>query len=454
MLNRTHPIINDWSLHRRILAIAIPMVLSNITVPLLGLVDAAVIGHLDQSWYLGGVALGSTIISMVFWLFGFLRMSTTGLTAQAKGENNTSKLASVLLQGMGMALLFSVLFLVGHRFIFDIAMGFSDASSQVQTYAQEYFYIRAWSAPAAMMNFVLLGWLLGNQDAKAPMWLVIVTNIVNIALDLVFVVVLHYGVSGAAVASVIADYCGLLVGGVFCFRLWKRSLGLSITKLLADGVELLQGMSRFLRLNRDIFLRSLCLQTVLAFMTFQGANFGDDIVAANAVLMSFVLIVSYAMDGFAFAIEAMVGKAIGEKNQQQLSYSIIGAFLWGISICIGFSLAFLFFGTHIVAMISDIESVRDTADAYLSWLAMMPLVSLWSYLFDGVFIGATRGKDMRNTMFLSALSFFAIYWLFSSMQNHALWLALMIFMAVRGLSLAIIFIRLWKRGQFLSSVSH
>ncbi len=451
MFHRLTPVFSDWTLHQRILALAIPMVLSNITVPLLGLVDAAVVGHLEHSYYLGGVALGSTMISMIFWLFGFLRMSTTGLSAQAKGAEDSSKLAGVLIQGVSMALFFALVFLILHRFIFDFAMGFSDASAQVKTYAQEYFFVRAWSAPAAMMNFVMLGWLLGNQDAKAPMWLVIVTNVVNIILDILFVVVLNYGVAGAAAASVIADYCGLLVGLFFCFKLWHRSVNLSYSNLIDKGLSVFQGMSRFLRLNRDIFLRSLCLQAVLAFMTLQGANFGDDIVAANAVLMSFVLIVSYAMDGFAFAIEAMVGKAIGAKNREQLSLSIVGTFIWGVVICLGFSAVFVVLGDHVVALISDIESVRATASIYLPWLALMPMVALWSYLFDGIFIGATRGKDMRNTMFLSALSFFGVYALASSLENHALWLAMMTFMGIRGLSLAVIFINSWKKGQFLQT---
>lgn len=451
MFHRLKPVFSDWTLHQRILALAIPMVLSNITVPLLGLVDAAVVGHLDHAWYLGGVALGSTMISMIFWLFGFLRMSTTGLSAQAKGAENSSKLAAVLVQGISMALAFALLFLLLHRFIFDIAMSVSDASEQVKIYAAEYFFVRAWSAPAAMINFVMLGWLLGNQDAKAPMWLVIVTNLVNIILDILFVVVLDFGVAGAAAASVIADYCGLLVGSIFCLRLWQRSVKLSFASLLDKGLAVFFGMSRFLRLNRDIFLRSLCLQAVMAFMTFQGANFGDDIVAANAVLMSFVLIVSYAMDGFAFAIEAMVGKAIGAKNRQQLSLSIIGTFVWGVIICVGFSAVFLMFGDQVVALISDIDSVRDTASIYLPWLAIMPMVALWSYLFDGIFIGATRGKDMRNTMFLSALSFFVVYSLASELGNHALWLAMLTFSGIRGLSLAVIFIRSWKKGQFLQT---
>ncbi|MPW38036.1 MATE family efflux transporter DinF [Vibrio sp. B1Z05] len=442
----------DLSLHKRILALAIPMVLSNITVPLLGLVDTAVVGHLEHSWYLGGVALGSTMISMVFWLFGFLRMSTTGLSAQAKGAQDPRKLALILLQGIFMALSFAVLFLILHRGIIALALGFSDASEQVQLYASQYFAIRAWSAPAAMVNFVLLGWLLGNQDAKAPMWMVIATNVTNIVLDVLFVVVLDFGVSGVASASVIADFTGTFVGLYFCRKAWQKSVQLTLHQMLSLGTsKLFAGVLRFIRLNRDIFLRSLFLQAVLAFMTFQGASFGDDIVAANAVLMSLVLMVSYAMDGFAYAIEAMVGKAIGAKNKVELALSIWGSFIWGFIVCCGFALLFGAGGSLVVALISDIDSVRITADEYLPWLAIMPLVSMWCYLFDGIFIGATRGKEMRNSMFLAAITFFVLYFSFASLQNHSLWIAMLGFMAMRGGALGWIFIKLWKKGQFLTS---
>ncbi|OBT12950.1 MATE family efflux transporter [Vibrio sp. UCD-FRSSP16_10] len=440
----------DLSLHKKILVLAIPMVLSNITVPLLGLVDAAVVGHLEHSWYLGGVALGSTMISMVFWLFGFLRMSTTGLSAQAKGATDPRKLALVLIQGIVMALSFAIIFLILHRGIISVALSVSDASDKVQFYAFEYFAIRAWSAPAAMVNFVLLGWLLGNQNAKAPMWMVIATNVTNIVLDVLFVVVLHFGVAGAAYASVIADYTGAAVGIYFCHKAWSSAVGLNFQQVMSLGVsKLFTGVSRFVRLNRDIFLRSLCLQAVLAFMTFQGANFGDDVVAANAVLMSLVLMVSYAMDGFAYAIEAMVGKAIGAKDKAELSLSILGSFFWGLIVCCGFALLFGAGGSWIVSLISDIESVRLTAGEYLPWLAIMPLISMWCYLFDGIFIGATRGKEMRNSMFLASLVFFALYFGFASLQNHSLWIAMLGFMGMRGATLGWVFIKLWKSGRFL-----
>nr|WP_269117620.1 MATE family efflux transporter DinF [Vibrio cincinnatiensis] len=439
--------LSNRSLHRQVLLLSIPMVLSNITIPLLGLVDAAVIGHLQHAWYLGGVALGSTMISVTFWLLGFLRMSTTGLTAQAYGADNSQLLARVWLQGALMALGFATLFLLIHRGVGEAIFSFSDASEQVKTYAQQYFFIRAWSAPAALMNFVLLGWLLGTQNAKAPMWMVIITNLTNIGLDVLFVLGFGWKVQGVAVASVVADYVGMSFGLLCVWRYWCAKSLPSPWSLLAKAS---QGMSRFVRLNRDIFLRSLCLQAVFSFMTFQGAAFGDQVVAANAVLMSFLMMISYGMDGFAYAIEAMVGKAIGAKSQQQLKASIIGSTFWSLLICFFLTLLFWVAGTWLISLITSIEDVQKTAQIFLPWLVAMPLISMWCFLLDGIFIGATKGKEMRNSMFVASLGFFLLFALLSDWQNHALWLSMLAFMALRGMTLGWALMWQWRQGQFFA----
>lgn len=434
-------------MHRQVLLLAIPMVLSNITVPLLGLVDSAVIGHLEHAWYLGGVALGSMVISVTFWLLGFLRMSTTGLAAQACGGSERHQLGLVFVQGLLMALAFSAIILLIHPWLSEFIFGFSDASAQVKHYAAQYFEVRIWSAPAALANFVLLGWLLGNQNAKAPMWMVIITNVTNIVLDVLFVIGLGWKVEGAALASVIADYSGCAFGFVCVLHTWRKQHlppVMGLLKVSGDGVM------RFVKLNRDIFLRSLCLQASFTFMTFQGASFGDQIVAANAVLMSFLMLISYGMDGFAYAMEAMVGKAIGAKDRQQLSQSLIGTFFWSLVICSGLTLVFAFAGSQLINLITDIEIVHDTALVYLPWLVAMPLVSMWCFLLDGIFIGATKGKDMRNGMFIATSCFFATFYLFASWQNHALWLAMLTFMLMRGVTLGIMFISQWKQDRFFA----
>ncbi|ENO8417463.1 MATE family efflux transporter DinF [Vibrio mimicus] len=438
--------LKQQSVHRQVLALALPMVLSNITVPLLGLVDAAVIGHLEHAWYLGGVALGSTMISVTFWLLGFLRMSTTGLTAQAHGAQNPHQLSRVLLQGSVIALGLAALFLLFHRPVAGLIFHFSNASSEVKTYAEAYFYIRAWSAPAALLNFVLLGWLLGTQNARAPMWMVIITNLTNIVLDLLLVLGLGLKVEGAAIASVIADYAGLLFGLVCVVRYWRQH---QLPAPFSFISSLTKELSRLVSLNRDIFLRSLCLQAVFSFMTFQGAALGDETVAANAVLMSFLMMISYGMDGFAYAMEAMVGKAIGAKDDRQLRSSMIGSTFWATMICLLLSLIFLGFGSDLIRMITNIPSVQATAEIYLPWLVAMPLVAVWCFLLDGIFIGATKGKEMRNSMAISAVAFFVAYWLSASYGNHALWLAMLSFMALRGVTLGMALATQWRAGTFL-----
>ncbi len=427
--------------------LAIPMVLSNITVPLLGLVDAAVIGHLEHAWYLGGVALGSTMISVSFWLLGFLRMSTTGLTAQSYGSDNNRQLGLVLTQGITMALGFAALFLLLHPFVANWVFSFSDASEQVKHFGEQYFFVRVWSAPAALINFVLLGWLLGTQNAKAPMWMVIISNSTNIALDILFVIGLGWKVEGAALASVIADYTGMSFGLWCVWRTWIQRQLPSPLVLLKDTTH---GLSRFVKLNRDIFLRSLCLQAAFTFMTFQGASFGDDIVAANAVLMSFLMMISYGMDGFAYAMEAMVGKAIGAKDREQLSQSLLGTFFWSLVICAVLTVLFGLFGSSLIGLITDIPTVHEIALVYLPWLVAMPLVSMWCFLFDGIFIGATKGTEMRNGMFISTCSFFAVFYAASGWGNHALWMAMLSFMAMRGATLAVMFYCQWRRDEFLA----
>ncbi|NAW57634.1 MULTISPECIES: MATE family efflux transporter DinF [unclassified Vibrio] len=438
--------LSNRAMHKQVLLLAIPMVLSNITVPLLGLVDAAVIGHLEHAWYLGGVALGSTMISVTFWLLGFLRMSTTGLTAQSYGADDKHKLALVLIQGLLMALAFALLFLLLHTQLSEWVFAFSDASREVKHYGQQYFAIRAWSAPAALANFVLLGWLLGTQNARAPMWMVIITNATNIALDVLFVIGLGWKVEGAALASVLADYSGMLFGLWCVWRTWHTRQLPSPRGLVGQSM---QGIGRFVRLNRDIFLRSLCLQATFSFMTFQGASFGDEVVAANAVLMSFLMMISYGMDGFAYAMEALVGKAVGARDRGELNESLVGTSFWSLIICLLLTLLFGLAGSQMIGLITDIASVHQQALIYLPWLVAMPLVAMWCFLLDGVFIGATKGREMRNSMFVATCVFFVVFYAWSGWGNHALWFAMLSFMAVRGITLALLLGQQWRRDVFL-----
>lgn len=433
-------------LQKKVAAIALPMVLSNLSVPLLALVDTAVSGHLEHAWYLGGVALGSSLISLLFFLLGFLRMSTTGLTAQAYGANDNSGQLRCLSQSLLVALLLAALLLILQWPLARLAFSFSDASSQVNQQAQLYFAIRIWSAPATLLNLVLMGWFLGRQNARYPMWMLIATNLINIILDLVFVLGFGWQVAGIAAASVVADYGGLLLGGYLLLR------SLAATDLLAamlSQLSKLAGLKRLFALNRDIFLRSLCLQSVFVFIAFQGAAYGDNTVAANAVLLSFLMLVSYAMDGLAYAAESLVGKAIGAGDNRLLGNTLGLLGLWCLLLAMVFSIGYGLFGNSFVGLLTSLSEVRQHAALYLGWMILLPLLACWAYFLDGVFIGATQGKTLRNSMIIALLGFAGSFYLLQSWQNHALWAALAVFMLLRSISLALVLRRQWRSGQFL-----
>ncbi|WP_418139488.1 MATE family efflux transporter DinF [Oceanimonas smirnovii] len=435
--------------HGQVFALAMPMVLSNITVPLLGLVDTLVIGHLEQPYYLGGVAVGAAIISLLFFLLGFLRMSTTGLTAQAFGARRKQELLGVLVRALVLAWGLALALLLLQVPIIELAFRLAGASAEVETYGRQYVSVRIWSAPAALTNLVLLGWLLGNQNARAPMWLLILGNGANIVLDIWFVVGLGWQVKGAAAASVLADYAAMALGAWLVWRTLKRRDTVPAPGFWQNALSI-DAFRRLLGLNRDIFIRALCLQLTFVFMTFQGARLGDAVVAANAVLMNFLMFISYGMDGFAYAAEAMVGKAIGRGSRRHFRLACGLNLFWGLLVAVLFTLVFWLAGKPLVGQITSIESVQQQAYGFLPWLVAMPLVSCWCFVLDGIFIGATQGRAMRNMMLVSTLGvFFPVWWLSQSLGNHALWLAMLCFMAARGLTLGWAWWQLDQRRAFV-----
>ena len=438
------------AIHQKIFAIALPMMLSNISVPLLGLVDTAVIGHLPESYYLAGVAVGSMVISLLFFILVFLRMSTTGLVAQAYGANDFQKTLRLLAQSILIALCLASLLIVLQRPISLLAFHFVDGSEQVLLYAKQYFDIRIWSAPAALMNMVLLGWLLGMQNAKAPMFLLIVTNLVNIFLSMLFVIVFKWGVAGVAWASLASDYISLLCGLVIVSKMikpfWQKA---GLRKLLNQLIDW-HSLRHFIALNRDIFIRTLCLQVTFVFMTLQGVKLGDDIVSANSVLMHFLLLISFSMDGIAYAVEALVGKSIGSRNLDNLKESINATLFWAFIFSLIQLLLFYFYGQWIINQITSISSVQAEANHYLPWLIVIPLTSMLGFVFDGIFIGMTRAREMRNSMIFSLCAvYFPVWLLFAEQGNHALWMAMNAFMLARGVSLLWIYAQLHKKGQLI-----
>ncbi|MGZ9896892.1 MATE family efflux transporter [Shewanella gaetbuli] len=420
--------------NRQLMALAIPMILSNITIPLLGLVDTAVIGHLGEAYYLGGVALGSTIITLIIWLLGFLRMSTTGLVAQAYGANDSHKQQKLLVQGVILACLLGFSGVIFQQPLISFALQLTEASEQVQFYCRQYVDIRIWSLPFALTNLVLLGWLLGRQAPKAAMWQLIIANSVNIILDIVFVIGFGLNVQGAALASVIADICAFSVAIFMVRQHLLAEHNFNWSQLLPHCR--LQGMSQLLSLNRDIFIRSLCLQAAFSFMTFHGAGLGDNTLAANAVLLNLLMLISYALDGIAYYAEAEVGRAIGKQDNTLLTQSVSLAFAWSAIIALVFSGLFYLCGQQIINLLTNIPEVQHTASLFLLWLVLMPIMAFGCYLFDGVYIGAAQGHIMRNSMILATFAvYFPLWWSLQSFGNHALWAALCGFMLFRSLSL-------------------
>jgi len=426
--------------------LALPMIFSNITVPLLGLVDTAVIGHLDSPIYLGGVAIGATATSFLFMLLLFLRMSTTGLTAQAFGAKDPLRLARALVQPLILALGAGLLIVLLRAPLINLALHIVGGSDAVLEQARRFLDIRWLSAPASLANLVLLGWLLGVQYARAPVILLVVGNLLNIVLDLWLVMGLHMNVQGAALATVVAEY------GTFFLGLWmvKRVLvmrGITVTVLKNAW----RGQVRkLLALNRDIMLRSLLLQLCFGALTVFGARLGPEIVAVNAVLMTLLTFTAYALDGFAYAVEAHSGQAYGANQAGQLQGVWHAACRQSGLVALAFALIYALFGSNIVAMLTSLPELRALASHYIGWQIILPVVGVWCYLLDGMFIGATRGAEMRNSMAVAAAGFALTLLTLPYLGNHGLWLALAVFLALRGLSLALVWRRHWRNNTWFT----
>ena len=414
------------------------MIISNLSTPLLGLVDTAVLGHLDSERFLGAVALGGLIFSFIFWGFGFLRMGTTGLTAQAFGKQNKAEINAVLIRASTMALLISSLILLFQQSIADVSFWLLQSNPEIELLALQYFKIRIWSTPATLSLYVLMGWFLGQQNVKIPLLVVLITNISNIALDLFFVNHLNMKVDGVALASVIAEYTGLVIGLIIALKVIQKQKSFWNWRYLYD----FRKFKAMLLINTHIFVRTWCLIFAFAFFTAQSAKFGDLILAANAVLLNFQTFMAYALDGFAHAAEALVGKAVGAKNRILYKQAVLTSGLWSFVIALLFALLYLSFGRQIIDLLTSLESIREIAYYFLPWLIAMPLVSFVCYLFDGVFIGSMMTREMRNSMLFSLFCVFLPTWYFTQeLGNQGLWLAMICFMFARGLSMSLIFIK-------------
>lgn len=429
--------------HAGIWRLAGPLIISNISIAVLGMVDTAVVGHLADPYYLGAVAVGAVIFDFLYWGTGFLRMGTTGIVAQIHGCGDHDAMRSSLLHAGGVALGVACVFLLLQAPIAGLGVSLIGGSDDVRHYAQIYFNWAIWGAPAVLAGMAIMGWLLGMQNAGATLTMAVITNLVNILLDFAFVFGLDMNVRGVALASVVAQYTGLGTGLFLVRRELLRHPGHWRRSLLLDGKRL----SSMLVLNRNILIRTLCIIFAFAFFTRQGARQGEVVLAANAILINFLLLISLGLDGFANAAEAMVGRAIGARDRRALVAAVIAAGFWSLVVAAGFSLFYTFAGTALINLMTDLDEVRSVAYRYLPWVMVLPLIGVWCFLLDGIFIGATRGREMRDTLLISTfLVFIPAWYALRFLGNHGLWLAMLLFFAARGLTLALVSWRIEKAG--------
>lgn len=416
-------------MNRKILQLAIPSIVSNITVPLLGLVDVAIVGHLGSASYIGAIAVGGMLFNMIYWIFGFLRMGTSGMTAQAYGKRDLTEVVRTLLRAVGVGLLISLGLWILQSPILRGAFVLIDATEEVKRWASLYFNICIWGAPAVLGLYGFAGWFIGMQNSRFPMFIAITQNIVNIAASLCFVFVLGMKVEGVALGTLIAQYAGLFMA----FALWLKYYGCLKAYIDWDGLWDGEAMRRFFSVNSDIFFRTLCLVAVTTFFTSTGARQGDVILAVNTLLMQLFTLFSYIMDGFAYAGEALAGRFIGAKNDVGLRRCIRLLFLWGIGLSLSFTILYAFLGRDFLGLLTNDTSVIKASGDYFYWVLAIPLCGFSAFLWDGIFIGATATRQMLCSMLVASATFFIIYYLFyRSMGNHALWMAFLGYLSLRG----------------------
>jgi MATE family multidrug resistance protein len=408
------------------------MILSNVSVPLLGMVDTGVVGHLESPVYLGAVAIGGTIFSFLYTGVNFLRMGTTGIAAQRYGADDNDGLRVSLGQALVVAQVIAMSVILLQWPIGQVAMKLLGAEGALREHALEYFAIRIWSAPGTLANFVMVGWFLGLQNARVPLVIFLTINLTNILLDLLFVLVLGMKVDGVALASVFAEYTGLAVAAAFAVRELRRHSG----HWPMEKFVRFRQYAAFFAINANLFVRTMALMFTIAFVTAQGTRMGGLILAANAILMQLQNLTAFGLDGLAHAAEALVGKAVGQRRRDVLERSVTLCLRWSLIFAAGFSVAYFLLGPRLINVLTDLPDVRETTLRYLPWMIVSPLVSVWSFLYDGVYVGATRAREMRNIMVFSALGVFLPAWyLLQPLGNDGLWLAFLLFLASRGIGM-------------------
>ena len=425
MIAQTPNIIN-----KRILQIAVPSIISNITVPLLGLIDVTIVGHLGAAAYIGAIAVGGMLFNIIYWIFGFLRMGTSGMTSQAYGKHDLDEVARLLLRSVGVGLLIAIILVALQYPIRKLAFTFIQTTEEVERLATLYFRICIWGAPAMLGLYGFAGWFIGMQNSRFPMYIAITQNIVNIAASLCFVYLFHMKVAGVAWGTLTAQYAGFLMA----LLLWRRYYGGLKKHVAWHEVLKKEAMLRFFQVNRDIFLRTLCLVIVTLFFTSAGAAQGEIVLAVNTLLMQLFTLFSYIMDGFAYSGEALVGKYDGAYNRLALYRTVGLLFIWGVGLSTGFTLLYFFGGKSFLGLLTNETSVIREAGNYFYWVLAIPLTGFAAFLWDGIFIGATATRQMFYSMLVASGSFFLVYYsLHEWMGNHALWLAFIVYLSLRGI---------------------
>jgi len=419
--------------HRRVLNIAVPIVLSNITVPLLGAVDTGVVGQLGEAAPIGAVGLGAVILSAIYWVFGFLRMGTTGLTSQANGARDHEEVAALLMRSFLIAGAGGLAVILLQVPLFWAALRMAPASPEVEGMVTTYLSIRVWSAPAMIALYGVNGWLIALERTRSVLIIQVVMNGMNILLDLWFVLGLGWGVEGVAIATLISELTGLAVGLWLCRNALKGQVWWNPSRIF-DRVRLIHMAA----VNGDILVRSLMLQAIFVSFLFIGADFGDVTLAANQVLTQFLQITAYGLDGFAFAAETLVGTALGASNRGALRRGAVLASVWGLASCMALAMFFWVQGGWLIDVLTTAPDVRIEARVYLIYMVASPILGILPWMLDGIFIGATRTKDMRNMMAVSlAIYVAALMLLVPSFGNHGLWGAMLISFVARGITLAV-----------------
>ncbi|WP_334078358.1 MATE family efflux transporter [Microbulbifer sp. M83] len=422
---------------QRVWKLAWPMILSNISVPLLGAVDTAILGHLPSPTYLSGVAVGASVMSMLLWAFGFLRMGTTGLVARAAGSSDGG--IGWLLRALCLAAVLGLALLAIASPLLGTIVQWMNASAAAAPQAEAYLQIRLFSAPLVLANFALLGFFIGRQDSRAPLLILLAANLLNILLDVVFIIGLGWGARGAALATVCADICAFGCG-IFLLRGIGSDIYRQIARRLRDPRLYPWADSspwrELLRINSDLFVRTCLLLLTLTFFTAQGAAQGDAVLAANAILLQLLMMTSYALDGFAHATESLVGDAIARRSQPAFRATVRSAGRWALGSALLVTAILVPGREWILPLFTDLESVLVEARSVYPWLCALPLLAVWCFLLDGVFIGAGRSREMRDTMFIATvLVFFPAWWLTRPWNNHGVWFSLFLWISARSFSL-------------------